>query len=93
MVKLFCAIVGAAENAFEVNRGDVESVSALKKAIKEEKPNGLKEVDANMLQLFLEKKDDTWLTGADVMKGVKDTSGLKLLEWSGVSEATTCGVV
>ncbi|KAH7467115.1 Crinkler effector protein BLC01 [Phytophthora ramorum] len=80
MVKLFCAIVGVAGSAFEVRVDESDSVYDLKKVIKGEKPNDLKDIDADKLQLFLAKKEDgAWLTEADVKKGVSDTTGLKLL--------------
>ncbi|KAG3043217.1 hypothetical protein PI125_g27311, partial [Phytophthora idaei] len=83
MVKLFCAIVGEAGSAFEVKIGDAESVSALKKAIKGEKKNGLKDVDADKLQLFLAKKGDAWLRDDDSLdamlrSGTVDTSCMKM---------------
>ncbi|KAE9297666.1 hypothetical protein PR003_g23438, partial [Phytophthora rubi] len=65
MVKLFCAVVGVAGSAFEVDIDEVASVSALKKAIKEEKKNKLDKVDADALQLFLAKKDGAWLKDDD----------------------------
>ncbi|KAH7467114.1 Crinkler effector protein BLC01 [Phytophthora ramorum] len=80
MVKLFCAIAGVAGSAFEVRVDESDSVYDLKKVIKGEKPNDLKDIDADKLQLFLAKKEDgAWLTEADVKKGVSDTTGLKLL--------------
>ncbi|KAG3123272.1 hypothetical protein PI126_g23785, partial [Phytophthora idaei] len=67
MVKLFCVLVGEAGSAFEVKIDDAESVAALKKAIKEEKKNDLKDVDADKLQLFLSKAaNGAWLDGAGV---------------------------
>ncbi|KAG3230535.1 hypothetical protein PI124_g24367, partial [Phytophthora idaei] len=66
MVKLFCAIVGEAGSAFPVNIDQSETVGDLKKAIKGEKKNGLKDVDADKLQLFLAKKGDGgWLPSND----------------------------
>ncbi|KAG3048127.1 hypothetical protein PI125_g26753, partial [Phytophthora idaei] len=62
MVKLFCAIVGEAGSAFEVKIDDAESVSALKKAIKEENPATIK-CDTKDLQLFPAKAADSgWLS-------------------------------
>ncbi|KAK1928503.1 WD repeat-containing protein 5B [Phytophthora citrophthora] len=61
MVKLFCAIVGAAGSAFSVRVDESETVDELKKAIKEAKKNDLKDIDANELQLFLAKKGEAWL--------------------------------
>ncbi|EGZ26025.1 hypothetical protein PHYSODRAFT_326967 [Phytophthora sojae] len=69
MVKLFCAIVGAAGSAFEVTIDEDASVSALKKAIKAEKPNKLKDIDAGDLQLFLAKREDgAWLKSKDLLR-------------------------
>ncbi|KAG2778972.1 hypothetical protein Pcac1_g11091 [Phytophthora cactorum] len=69
MVKLFCAIVGVAGSAFEVDIDDAESVSALKDAIKAKKPNDFKDVDADKLQLFLAKTDDgAWLKSKDLLR-------------------------
>ncbi|KAG2790310.1 hypothetical protein PC112_g24387 [Phytophthora cactorum] len=69
MVKLFCAIVGVAGSAFEVDIDDAESVSAVKKSIKAEKPNDFKDVDADKLQLFLAKTDDgAWLKSKDLLR-------------------------
>ncbi|KAG3117011.1 hypothetical protein PI124_g4314 [Phytophthora idaei] len=79
MVKLFCAIVGAAGSAFPVDIDTSQSVGDLKKAIADElKYTGR----ADQLQLFLAKKDEgrgAWLTEADVKNGVEDTTGLKPL--------------
>ncbi|KAG4040930.1 hypothetical protein PC123_g23542 [Phytophthora cactorum] len=65
MVKLFCAIVGVAGSAFEVDIDDAESVSALKKSIKAENSDDptLKNVAAKNLRLFLAKEGDgAWLS-------------------------------
>ncbi|KAG2801399.1 hypothetical protein PC113_g24603 [Phytophthora cactorum] len=75
MVKLFCAIVGVAGSAFEVDIDDAESVSALKDAIKAEKPNDFKDVDADKLQLFLAKKHGAWLDGAGAAAVTLDEDG------------------
>ncbi|EGZ04747.1 hypothetical protein PHYSODRAFT_292763 [Phytophthora sojae] len=67
MVKLFCAIVGAAGSAFEVDIDEGASVSALKDAIKAKNPATIT-CDANDLQLFLAKKDEgrgAWLPDDD----------------------------
>ncbi|KAE9325632.1 hypothetical protein PR003_g16430, partial [Phytophthora rubi] len=65
-MKLFCAIVGVAGSAFEVDIDEGASVSALKEAIKDKKKNDLKDVDADKLQLFLAKTaDGAWLTDDD----------------------------
>ncbi|KAH7461287.1 Crinkler effector protein 63 [Phytophthora ramorum] len=71
MVKLFCVIDGVAESSFPVDIDADQTVGDLKKVIKGEKPNDLKDVDAKNLQLFLAKKDEgrgAWLTEADVKK-------------------------
>ncbi|EGZ25222.1 hypothetical protein PHYSODRAFT_326275 [Phytophthora sojae] len=68
MVKLFCAIVGAAGSAFPVDIDAGQSAGDLKKAIKAEKTNKLKDIDAGDLQLFLAKKDEgrgAWLPDDD----------------------------
>ncbi|KAG3048643.1 hypothetical protein PI124_g13412, partial [Phytophthora idaei] len=62
MFKLFCIIVGEAGSAFSVRVDESDSVDDLKKVIKVEKPNDLKDVDADKLQLFLGKTDGgAWL--------------------------------
>ncbi|GMF43543.1 unnamed protein product [Phytophthora lilii] len=66
MVKLFCAIVGVAGSAFPVDVDAGQTVGDLKKAVKEEKPNKLKDVDADELQLSLAKKGTGWLPSADL---------------------------
>ncbi|KAL4145151.1 hypothetical protein PRNP1_012824 [Phytophthora ramorum] len=71
MVKLFCVIDGVAESSFPVDIDADQTVADLKKAIKAENANDLKDVDAKNLQLFLAKKDEgrgAWLTEADVKK-------------------------
>ncbi|KAE8961805.1 hypothetical protein PR001_g28873, partial [Phytophthora rubi] len=61
MVKLFCAIVGTAGSAFEVDINQGASVSALKDAIKNKNPATIT-CDAKDLQLFLAKTaDGRWL--------------------------------
>ncbi|KAL4118549.1 hypothetical protein PRIC2_010874 [Phytophthora ramorum] len=65
MVKLVCAIVGVAGSAFSVRVDESDSVGDLKKVIKGEKPNDLKDIDADKLQLFLAKKDGAWLKDDD----------------------------
>lgn len=76
MVKLFCAVVGAAGNAFPVDIDASQSVGDLQKAIKVEL-----EYDsaAIKLQLYLAKNGATWLTENEV-NGVSDTSGLTHLD-------------
>ncbi|KAG2791290.1 hypothetical protein PC112_g24299 [Phytophthora cactorum] len=71
MVKLFCAIVGVAGSAFEVDIDDAESVSALKKSIKAENSDDptLKNVAAKNLQLFLAKTEGgAWLKSKDLLR-------------------------
>ncbi|KAL4167440.1 Crinkler effector protein 4 [Phytophthora ramorum] len=75
MVKLFCAIVGVVGSVFEVEIDEGASVSALKKVIKGEKPNDLKDIDANKLQLFLAKTDGAWLDGAGAAAVALDERG------------------
>ncbi|GMF54666.1 unnamed protein product [Phytophthora fragariaefolia] len=80
MDQIFCAVDGV---VFEVDINKRASVSALKKAIKNEKKNKLEKVDADDLQLFLAKKDKgrgAWLTEEEVLSGVSDTADLKLLK-------------
>ncbi|GMF49697.1 unnamed protein product [Phytophthora lilii] len=79
MVKLFCAVVGAAGSAFPVEIDASELVGDLKEAIKDKKKNDLKKTDADRLELYLAKKGDAWLTENEV-KEVRDTSGLKHLD-------------
>ncbi|ETP53360.1 hypothetical protein F442_01724 [Phytophthora nicotianae P10297] len=65
MVKLFCAIVGVAGSAFEVDIDDGGSVAALKDAIKGKNSKTIT-CDAKDLQLFLAKKaDGAWLSSKD----------------------------
>ncbi|CAI5746517.1 unnamed protein product [Peronospora destructor] len=66
MVTLICVIVGVEGSAFPVDIEASESVGDLKDAIKAEKTNALKDVDADQLQLFLAKgTDDKWLKDDD----------------------------
>ncbi|KAG2808642.1 hypothetical protein PC129_g16108 [Phytophthora cactorum] len=83
MVQLFCAIVGEAGSALPVKIDQSETVGDLKKAIKGEKKNGLKDVDADKLQLFLAKKNSVWLRDDDSLdamlrSGTVDTSCMKM---------------
>nr|AHF51834.1 crinkler [Lagenidium giganteum] len=78
MVKLFCAVVGAAESAFPVDIDGSQSVGDLKKAIKAE--NEDIKCPARQLQLYLAKKGDAWLTQKQVEESVDDTSDFKLLK-------------
>ncbi|KAL4086252.1 hypothetical protein PRIC1_014382 [Phytophthora ramorum] len=78
MVKLFCAIVGVAGSAFPVDIDADQLVGDLKKAIKKEKTNKLKDIDAADLQLFLAKKDEgrgAWLDGAGAAAVALDERG------------------
>ncbi|GMF36487.1 unnamed protein product [Phytophthora lilii] len=82
MVKLFCAIVGAAGSAFEVKIDDAESVSALKKAIWEEikakfiPDDKFRSVVASDLQPFLAKTEGgAWLDGAGAAAVALDERG------------------
>ncbi|GMF36237.1 unnamed protein product [Phytophthora lilii] len=77
MVKLFCAVVGAAGSAFPVEIDASELVGLLKEAIKAEKQKY--DFPVSKLQLYLAKKGDAWLTENEV-KGVSHTSGLTLLD-------------
>jgi len=60
MVKLLCAMVGAAGSAFGVEIDEGVSVSALKKAIKAVKPRTITTDEPDLLQLFLAKKGGEW---------------------------------
>ena len=63
MVTLCCAIVGDSGSAFPIDIDTSRLVGHLKKEIKTEQPNSLKNVDASELQLFLAKTSDgQWLT-------------------------------
>ncbi|KAK1941163.1 hypothetical protein P3T76_007029 [Phytophthora citrophthora] len=81
MVELFCALVGT-QVALSVEINADESVGILKQKIKDQKKNALKDVDADNLQLFLAKRNDAWLTEAQVAKGVTDTTGYSLLRFA-----------
>ncbi|KAE9280104.1 hypothetical protein PR003_g28049, partial [Phytophthora rubi] len=55
---------------------DWNTVADLKKEIKDEKKNKLKDVDADSLQLFLAKKEDgSWLDGAEAVAAPLDDRG------------------
>ncbi|EGZ28884.1 hypothetical protein PHYSODRAFT_474854 [Phytophthora sojae] len=69
MVKLFCAVVGVAGSAFSVRVDESDTVDDLKKAIKAEKTNDFKDIDADKLELYVAKRDGEWLTEADVKSG------------------------
>jgi Crinkler effector protein N-terminal domain len=73
---LFCALVGKKGSPFPVTIEDSETVSDLKDAIKLEKENALKEIDANKLKMYLAKKQDAWLASSsdevnDLKRGEK----------------------
>ncbi|GMF37672.1 unnamed protein product [Phytophthora lilii] len=67
MVKLLCAMVGVAGSAFSVRVDENDLVDDLKKAIKAEKPNDLKDVDADKLQLSLAKQPVEDESGKEVV--------------------------
>ncbi|KAG6943480.1 hypothetical protein JG687_00018433, partial [Phytophthora cactorum] len=71
MVKLFCAVDGV---VFDVDIDKGASVSALKKAIKDQS-DGLITAPWMKLQLFLAKKDGNWLNGDDVAAVTVDDRG------------------
>nr|QUJ09334.1 crinkler 7 [Plasmopara viticola] len=60
MVKLFCAVVGAAGSAFSVRVDETDSVDDLKKAIKAENERTIT-CDVRELQLYLAKTGRAWL--------------------------------
>ncbi|TDH66756.1 hypothetical protein CCR75_009260 [Bremia lactucae] len=85
MVKLFCAIVNDAGAAFPVDIDAEATVGDLKNAIKKKNPATLA-CDAKDLELFLAKKDEgrgPWLTEAELLDGVADTSGFEKLDVAG----------
>ncbi|KAG3043238.1 hypothetical protein PC122_g25153, partial [Phytophthora cactorum] len=68
MVKLFCAIVGVAGSAFEVDIDEGQKVGDLKKSIKVQS-DGLITDPWPKLQLFLAKTDDgAWLKSKDLLR-------------------------
>ncbi|KAL4147369.1 hypothetical protein PRNP1_011125 [Phytophthora ramorum] len=76
MVKLVCVIVGVAGSAFSVRVDESDSVDDLKDTIKEKKPNALKDIDADKLQLFLAKTEGgAWLDGAGAAAVALDERG------------------
>ncbi|KAL7688097.1 hypothetical protein Plhal304r1_c020g0072211 [Plasmopara halstedii] len=77
-ISLECAIEGQV-GSFDVTIDDGKKISALKKAIKAEKPSKIK-CDADELRLFLAKCGDAWLTEAEVKGGVPDISSLEELD-------------
>ncbi|OWZ17872.1 Serine/threonine protein kinase [Phytophthora megakarya] len=85
MVKLSCAIVGEG-SVFDVDIDENETVGDLKKVIRDAKPNDLKNVDLDKLQLFLAKKKTdegkgkgAWVVTNEVESGWSETSDLKPL--------------
>ncbi|KAK1935232.1 hypothetical protein P3T76_010998 [Phytophthora citrophthora] len=75
MLTLMCAIVGVKGDAFSVEVDLTVKIYELKHVIKERKPDIIT-CDADLLKLFLAKKDKgrgSWLTKADVRKGVRRT--------------------
>ncbi|KAG2958555.1 hypothetical protein PC121_g25097 [Phytophthora cactorum] len=84
-MKLFCAIVGVAGSAFEVDIDDGASVSALKKAVKDVKPRTITTDEPDQLQLFLAKTDD----GAWLESDSEDVKKLKKGEKTVAVEALT----
>ncbi|EGZ28849.1 hypothetical protein PHYSODRAFT_475946 [Phytophthora sojae] len=86
-MKLFCAIDGGAGPAFAVRADESDTVDDLKMAIKKEKTNDLKDIDADKLQLFLAKKaDGGWLPDDDdldrMLQNNVDTSKMEKLRAS-----------
>ncbi|KAL4165918.1 hypothetical protein KRP22_014624 [Phytophthora ramorum] len=81
MVTLVCAIVGVAGSAFSVRVDESDSVYDLKKVIKGEKPNDLKDIDADKLQVFLAKTDGAWLSSrSEDIKKLKKGEKTALIE-------------
>ncbi|KAL8002397.1 hypothetical protein Plhal703r1_c15g0072091 [Plasmopara halstedii] len=75
MVKIFCALVGEAGNAFSVTIDASESLDDLKDVIAEKQKF---DFAASKLELYLAKRGDRWLTENEV-QDISDTSGLKHL--------------
>jgi Crinkler effector protein N-terminal domain len=66
MVKLSCLLVGVKGSMLSINFDASASGDDLKDAIKQEKENGQKSVDADKLQLFLAKNENnTWLESSE----------------------------
>ncbi|EEY67634.1 Crinkler (CRN) family protein [Phytophthora infestans T30-4] len=85
MVKLLCAVVGVAESVLSVRVDKSDSVADLKKAVKAEKKNDLRNVDAYKLKLFLAKTaDNKWLPSR-----LNDATKLKKGEKTALIEALT----
>jgi Crinkler effector protein N-terminal domain len=75
MVKLFCALVGAAGSAFSVRVDESDTVDDLKDAIKKKNTETIT-CDARRLKLYLAtKSDDAWMTN-DEADSVSDVDGL-----------------
>ncbi|KAL8010492.1 putative P-loop containing nucleoside triphosphate hydrolase [Plasmopara halstedii] len=64
-ISLECAIEGQV-GSFNVTIDDGKKISVLKDAIKDKKPNKLKNVDADELELSLAKKGEDWLPIEDL---------------------------
>ncbi|KAF1324559.1 hypothetical protein FI667_g9722, partial [Globisporangium splendens] len=64
-MKLFCVFVGMNSSAFSVDIDESDTVGDLKDAIKTEKANDLKSVDADRLRLYLAKRGNSWLPSRD----------------------------
>jgi Crinkler effector protein N-terminal domain len=76
MMLLVCSLVGQKRSAFAIEVDENKMVDALKKAIKKEKENYLKAIDADELQLFLAKKGDgKWLDSRAVEALTLDGDG------------------
>jgi hypothetical protein len=82
MVKLFCYIVGQKGSAFSVDIDDNACIGDLKKLIKEEKANGLKDIDSRNLELYLAiTSDKKWLdTGSNDAKRTEEGENIDVIE-------------
>ncbi|KAL7681706.1 putative protein kinase-like domain superfamily [Plasmopara halstedii] len=85
LLTLYCAVVGEVGSAFPVDIDASLSVGHLKDAIKNKNLDDptLRNVAPKNLQLFLAKKDKghgAWVTEEEAMRGVDDTTDLKLLK-------------
>lgn len=63
-MKLFCKLVGVNGGAFPVRVDADDTVAELKELIKAKSPGSV-EVDAHLLDLYLGKKGDAWLSSSD----------------------------
>lgn len=77
---LFCAIVGEQGDPFSVTVTVKQTVDDLKKAVKKEKENDVKAIDADKLQLFLAKQGDVWLKMQDVAAVTLDEEGQAVVQ-------------